>query len=147
MRFWQARAGRVPRAIVQVSGGLAAARRSWELGRPPPHGRSSWHISPRPGCMRLALPGSRLVASQASLPQIAHRSPSALEKAHDRRSDNWAKVIGRLHAIHPTANSQVEEFPMQAPGYFLFMRRQSAIWLVGQASDTPQFEAQRLYDP
>ena len=97
--------------------------------------------------MRLALPGSRLVASQASLPQIAHRSRSALEKTHDRRSDNRTKIIGRLHAIHPTANSQVEEFPMQAPGYFLFMRRQSAIRLVRQARDTPQFEAQRLYDP
>ena len=97
--------------------------------------------------MRLALPGSRLVASQASLPQIAHRSRSALEKTHDRCSDNRTKVIGRLHAIHPTANSQVEEFPMQAPGYFLFMRRQSAIRLVRQARDTPQFEAQRLYDP
>src|ERR1700724_2194336 len=97
--------------------------------------------------MRLALPGSRLVASQASLPQIAHRSRSALEKVHDRRSDNLAKVIGRLHAIHPTANSQVEELPMEAPGYFQLTLRQSAIRLVRQASDTPQFEAQRLYHP
>ena len=87
-----------------------------------------------------------LVASRASLPQIAHRSRSALEKTHDRRSDNRTKMIGRLHAIHPTANSQVEELPMQAPGYFLFMRRQSALRLVRQARDTPQFEAQRLYD-
>ena len=36
---------------------------------------------------------------------------------------------------------------MQAPGYFQLMRRQSAIGLVRQASDMPQFEAQRLYDP
>ena len=97
--------------------------------------------------MRLALPGSRLIASQASLSQIAHRSRSALEKTHDRCSDNRTKIIGRLHAIHPTANSQVEEFPMQAPGYFLFMRRQSAIRLVRQARDTPQFKAQRLNEP
>src|ERR1700730_13982028 len=87
------------------------------------------------------------LAGQVGLSQIAHRSRSALEKAHNRRSNNRTKVIGRLHAIHPTANSQVEEFPMQAPGYFQLMRRQSAIWLVGQASDTPQFKAQRLYDP
>src|ERR1700719_4358100 len=88
----------------------------------------------------------RQLAGQAGLSQIAHRSRSALEKTHDRRSDNRTKIIGRLHAIHRTANSQVEEFPMQAPGYFLFMPRQSAIRLVRQARDTPQFEAQRLYD-
>src|ERR1700736_1136632 len=98
---------------------------------------------PRPSSRRLL----RQLAAQVGLSQIAHRSRSALEKAHNRRSNNRTKVIGRLHAIHPTANSQVEEFPMQAPGYFQLMRRQSAIWLVGQASDTPQFEAQRLYDP
>jgi hypothetical protein len=80
-------------------------------------------------------------------PQIAHRSRSALEKAHNRCSDNWTKVIGRLHAVHPTANSQIEEFPMQAPGYFQLIRRQSAIRPVDQASDPPQFEGQRLYSP
>src|ERR1700720_530099 len=89
----------------------------------------------------------RQLAGQVGLSQIAHRSRSALEKAHDRRSDNWAKVIGRLHAIHPTANSQVEELSMQAPGYFQLIRRQGAIRLVRQASDTPQFKAQRLNDP
>src|SRR6266851_48419 len=89
----------------------------------------------------------RQLAGQVGFSQIAHRRRGALEKAHDRRSDNRTKVIGRLHAIHPTANSQVEEFPMQAPGYFQLMRRQSAIRLVRQAGDTPQFEAQRLYDP
>ncbi len=36
---------------------------------------------------------------------------------------------------------------MQAPGYFQLMPRQSAIRLVRQTGDTPQFEAQRLYDP
>src|SRR5580704_6341208 len=87
------------------------------------------------------------LAGQVGLSQIAHRSRSALEKAHNRRSDNRTKVIGRLHAIHPTANSQVEEFPVQAPDYFQLMRRQSAIRLVRQASDTPQLEAQRLNDP
>src|ERR1700719_2348310 len=90
---------------------------------------------------------SRQLAGQVGLSQIAHRRRSALEKAHNRCSDNRTKVIGRLHAIHPTANGQVEELPMQAPGYFQLMRRQSAIGLVHQASDTPQFEAQRLYDP
>src|SRR3984893_2424933 len=89
----------------------------------------------------------RQLAGQVGLSQIAHRSRSALEKAHDRRSANRNKIIRRPHAIHPTANCQVEELPMQAPGYFLFMRRQSAIRLVRQARDTPQFEAQRLYDP
>src|SRR6266852_1422344 len=89
----------------------------------------------------------RQLAGQVGLSQIAHRSRSALEKTHNRRSDNRTKVIGRLHAIHPTANSQIEEFPMQAPGYFQLIRRQSAIRLVHHTSDTPQFEAQRLYDP
>src|SRR5271167_4743326 len=97
----------------------------------------------RPSSRRLL----RQLAGQVGLSQIAHRSRSALEKVHNRRSDDWTKVIGRLHAIHPTANSQIEEFPMQAPGYFQLIRRQSAIRLVHQASDTPQFEAQRLYDP
>ena len=36
---------------------------------------------------------------------------------------------------------------MQAPGYFQLIRRQGAIRLVRQASDTPQFKAQRLNDP
>src|ERR1700726_496063 len=89
----------------------------------------------------------RQLAGQMSLSQIAHRSRSALEKAHNRRSDNRTKVIRRLHAIYPTANSQVEELPMQAPGYFQLIRRQSAIRLVHHASDPPQLEAQRLYDP
>src|SRR6266446_8815590 len=68
----------------------------------------------------------RQLASQVGLSQIAHRNRSALEKTHNRRSDNRTKVIRRLHAIHPTANGQVEEFPMQAPGYFQLMRRQIA---------------------
>src|SRR5216684_3272647 len=89
----------------------------------------------------------RQLAGQVGLSQIAYRGRSSLEKAHNRRSNNRTKVIGRLHAIHPTANSQVEEFPMQAPGYFQLKRRQSAIGLVRQASDMPQLEAQRLYDP
>src|SRR5580658_8720663 len=78
----------------------------------------------------------RQLAGQAGLSQIAHRSRSALEKAHDRRSDNWTKAIGGLHAIHPAANSQIEEFPMQAVGYFQLIRRQRALRLVDQASDT-----------
>src|ERR1700687_5370063 len=89
----------------------------------------------------------RQLAGQPRLSQIAHRSRSALEKAHNRRSDNRTKVVRCLHAIHPTANSQVEELPMQAPGYFQLTVRQSAIRLLHQASDIPQFEAQRLYDP
>src|ERR1700682_5112862 len=109
------------------------------------------HTSRPPGPTYATSPSSRRslrqLAGQLGLSQIAHRSRSALEKAHNRRSNNRTKVIGRLHAIHPTANSQVEELPMQAPGYFQLMRRQSAIRLVRQASDTPQFEAQRLYDP
>src|SRR6266446_6775962 len=109
------------------------------------------HPSRRPGPAHATSPSSRRLfrqlTGQVGLSQIAHRSRSALEKAHDRRSDNWAKVIGRLHAIHPTANSQVEELSMQAPGYFQLIRRQSAIGLVRHASDMPQFEAQRLYDP
>src|SRR5580693_9298482 len=109
------------------------------------------HPSRPPGSARATSPSSqrllRQLASQARLLQIAHRSRSALEKAHDRRSDNRTKVIGRLHAVHPTANSQVEELPMQAPGYFQLTVRQSSIRFVHQASDTPQFEAQRLYDP
>src|SRR5713226_5465690 len=109
------------------------------------------HPSRPPGPAHATSPSSRRLlrrlAGQVGLSQIAHRSRSALEKAHNRRPDNRTKVIGHLHAIHPTANSQVEEFPMQAPGYFQLMRRQSAIRLVRQASDTPQFEAQRLYDP
>src|SRR6202047_2442598 len=98
---------------------------------------------PRPSSRRL-LPQ---LAAQVGLSQTPHRSRSALKKAHNRRSDNRTKVIGRLHAIHPTANSKVEEIPMQAPGYFQLIRRQSAIRLVRQTGDTPQFEAQRLYDP
>ena len=89
----------------------------------------------------------RQLAGQVGFSQIAHRRRSALEKAHNRCSDNRTKVVGRLHAIHPTANGQVEELPMQAPGYFQLIRRQSAIGLVRHASDMPQFEAQRLYDP
>jgi hypothetical protein len=104
-----------------------------------------------PGPAHTTSPSSRRLlrqlAGQVGLSQMAHRRRSALEKTHNRRSNNRTKIIGRLHAIHPTANSQVEEFPMQAPGYFQLMRRQSAIRLVDQASDTPQFEAQRLYDP
>src|SRR5216684_8727923 len=88
----------------------------------------------------------RQLAGRVGLSQIAHRSRSALEKAHNRRSDNRTKVIRRLHAIYPTANSQVEELPMQAPGYFQLTLRQGAIRLVHQAGDIPQFEAQRLYD-
>ena len=68
-------------------------------------------------------------------------------KTHNRRSDNWTEVIGGLHAVHPTANSQVEEFAVQAPGDFQLISRQGAIGLVRQASDTPQFEAQRLDNP
>src|ERR1700682_4595935 len=109
------------------------------------------HSSRPPGRAHATSPSSRRLlrqlAGQAGLSQIAYRGRSSLEKAHNRRSNNRTKVIGRLHAIHPTANSQVEELPMQAPGYFQLMRRQSAIRLVRQASDTPQFEAQRLYDP
>src|SRR3984893_37291 len=109
------------------------------------------HPSRPPGPAHATSPSSRRLmrqlAGRVGLSQIAHRSRSALEKAHDRRSDNLTKVIGRLHAIHPASNSQVEELPMQAPGYFQLMRRQSALRLVHQASDTPQFEAQRLYDP
>src|SRR5580704_12505632 len=89
----------------------------------------------------------RQLAGQVGFSQIAHGGRSALEKAHNRRSNNRTKVIGRLDAIHPTANSQIEEFTMQAPGYFQLTCRQSAIRLVRQAGDTPQFEAQRLYDP
>src|ERR1700730_4057237 len=105
----------------------------------PPH--SAYAASP--SSMRLF----RQLAGQVGVSQIVHRSRSALEKAHNRRSDNWTEVIGGLHAVHPTANGQVEELPVQAPGYFQLMRRQSAIGLVRHASDMPQFEAQRLYDP
>src|ERR1700730_16107577 len=109
------------------------------------------HTSRPPGPTYATSPSSRRslrqLAGQVGLSQIAHRGRRALEKTHNRRSDNWTKVIGRLHAIHPTANSLLEEFPMQAPGYFQLMRRQSAIRFVDQASDTPQFEAHRLYDP
>src|SRR3984893_14729578 len=101
------------------------------------------HTSRPPGPTYATSPSSRRslrqLAGQLGLFQIAHRSRSALEKAHNRRSDNRTKVIGRLHAIHPTANSQVEEFPVQAPGYFQLMRRQRAITLAPPASDTPQF--------
>src|SRR6266446_9829174 len=104
-----------------------------------------------PGPAHATSPSSRRslrqLAGRVSLSQIAHRRRSALEKAHNRRFDNRTKVIGRLHAIHPTANGQVEKLPMQAPGYFQLMRRQSAVGLVRHASDMPQFEAQRLYDP
>src|ERR1700730_3603703 len=109
------------------------------------------HTSRPPGPTYATSPSSRRslrqLAGQLGLSQIAHRSRSALEKAHNRCSDNRTKVIGRLHAIHPTANGQVEKLAMQAPGYFQLMRRQSAIGLVRHASDMPQFEAQRLYDP
>jgi hypothetical protein len=108
------------------------------------------HPSRPPGPAHATSPSSRRLlrqlAGQAGLSQIAHRSRSALEKAHNRPSNNRTKVIRRLHAIHPTANSQVEELPMKAPGYFQLIRRQSAIRLVRQASDIPQFEAQRLYN-
>src|SRR3984893_11044452 len=106
------------------------------------------HSSRPPGRAHATSPSSRRLlrqlAGQAGLSQIAYRGRSSLEKAHNRRSNNRTKVIGRLHAIHPTANGQVEKLSVQAPGYFQLVRRQGAIRLVRQASDTPTFKADRL---
>jgi MFS transporter, DHA2 family, multidrug resistance protein len=55
--------------------------------------------------------------------QIPQRGRSTLEKAHDRCPDDWAKVVWRLHVIHPPPNSQIEKLSMQAPGYFQFGSR------------------------
>src|ERR1700737_2371514 len=55
--------------------------------------------------------------------QIPQRGRSTLKKAHDRCPDDWAKVVWRLHVIHPPPNSQIEKLSMQAPCYLQFGSR------------------------
>src|ERR1700738_4917133 len=58
------------------------------------------HPSPPPGPAHATSPSSRRLlrqlAGQVGLSQIAHRSRSALEKTHDRRSDNRTENINPL---------------------------------------------------
>src|ERR1700730_9955020 len=63
------------------------------------------------------------LTDRTSCLQIPQRGRSTLKKAHDRCPDDWAKVVWRLHVIHPPPNTQIQNPSTQASGYFQFGSR------------------------